>query len=72
MGRNGLDKRSSEILRCVVDFYLETGEPIGSQSIYEKYDVSLSPATIRGVMSDLKTQVFSFLRILRQEEPQQA
>lgn len=60
MVQNVLDKRSSEILKCVVDFYLETGEPIGSRSISERYDVCLSPATIRNVMSDLEEAGFLF------------
>lgn len=60
MHQNVLDRRSSEILKCVVDFYLETGEPIGSRSISERYDVCLSPATIRNVMSDLEEAGFLF------------
>ena len=49
-----LNERSREILRLVVDAYLETGEPIGSRTLSKKLNVDLSPATIRNVMADLE------------------
>ena len=47
-----LDKRSREIFREIVQAYLDTGEPVGSRTISRR-GVSLSPASIRNVMSDL-------------------
>ncbi|NKB42957.1 MAG: heat-inducible transcriptional repressor HrcA [Alphaproteobacteria bacterium] len=49
-----LNARSREVFRQIVDAYVETGEPIGSRTIARKLDGSLSPATIRNVMSDLE------------------
>ena len=49
-----LSDRSREILRLVIDAYVETGEPIGSRSLSRKLGMSLSPATIRNVMADLE------------------
>ncbi len=49
-----LSARSREILRQVVDAYLETGEPIGSRTLSRRLAVTLSPATIRNVMADLE------------------
>lgn len=49
-----LNERSREVFRQIVDAYVETGEPIGSRTIARKLDGSLSPATIRNVMSDLE------------------
>lgn len=49
-----LDERSREIFRHIVDSYLETGDPMGSRSLSRQLSVSLSPATIRNVMSDLE------------------
>ena len=51
---NEMNKRSSEILRVVIDSYIETGEPIGSKTIAQQLTKSLSPATIRNIMSDLE------------------
>ena len=49
-----LDQRSREVFRHIVDNYLATGDPLGSRSISRQLSVSLSPATIRNVMSDLE------------------
>jgi len=49
-----LNQRSREILRLVVDAYLETGEPIGSRTLSKRLSVTLSPATVRNAMADLE------------------
>ncbi len=48
-----LNARSREILRHIVDAYVETGEPLGSRTLSRLMGMSLSPATIRNVMADL-------------------
>lgn len=49
-----LDPRSVEIFRCIIEAYMETGEPIGSRTISQRLGFSLSAATIRHVMADLE------------------
>ncbi|WP_008196237.1 heat-inducible transcriptional repressor HrcA [Roseibium alexandrii] len=49
-----LDRRSREIFRSIVESYLDTGEPVGSRNISRNPNISLSPASIRNVMSDLE------------------
>src|ERR1700753_3602399 len=49
-----LNKRAREVLRLIVDAYVETGEPIGSRTISRRIGMNLSPATIRNVMADLE------------------
>lgn len=49
-----LNERSRDIFRRVVDSYVDTGEPVGSRTIARQLNGSLSPATIRNVMSDLE------------------
>jgi heat-inducible transcriptional repressor len=49
-----LNQRSSEILRQIIDGYLETGEPVGSRTLSRDLGMELSPATIRNVMADLQ------------------
>ncbi len=49
-----LDLRSRDIFRRIVDSYLRDGEPVGSRSLSRIMPSSLSPATIRNVMSDLE------------------
>ncbi len=49
-----LNERSREIVRHIVDAYVESGSPVGSRTISRKLGMSLSPATIRNVMADLE------------------
>jgi len=49
-----LDERSKEIFRRIVEGYLENGEPLGSRNLSRILPMSLSPASVRNVMSDLE------------------
>lgn len=49
-----LDMRSRDVFRRIVDSYLRDGEPLGSRNLSRMLPSSLSPATIRNVMSDLE------------------
>jgi heat-inducible transcriptional repressor len=49
-----MSERSREIFRQIVESYLATGEPVGSRNISRLLQVSLSPASVRNVMSDLE------------------
>lgn len=49
-----LNERTRQILKLVVDAYVETGEPVGSMAISQKLGMRLSPATIRNAMADLE------------------
>lgn len=49
-----LDERSRVIFKQIVDAYVSTGEPIGSRTLSQRLNASLSPATVRNVMADLE------------------
>ncbi len=49
-----LNERSREIFRQIVETYLATGEPVGSRNLSRMLPISLSPASVRNVMSDLE------------------
>jgi heat-inducible transcriptional repressor len=49
-----LNERSREIFRRIVESYLATGEPVGSRNISRLIPMTLSPASVRNVMSDLE------------------
>jgi heat-inducible transcriptional repressor len=49
-----LNERARQILKLVVDAYVETGEPVGSMAISQKLGMRLSPATIRSAMAELE------------------
>jgi heat-inducible transcriptional repressor len=49
-----LNDRSRDIFRRIVETYLTTGEPVGSRNLARVLPTTLSPASIRNVMSDLE------------------
>jgi heat-inducible transcriptional repressor len=49
-----LNERSREIFRQIVESYLATGEPVGSRNLSRIIPMTLSPASVRNVMSDLE------------------
>ena len=49
-----LNQRSRDIFKRIVESYLDSGEPVGSRHLSKLLQVSLSPASIRNVMSDLE------------------
>jgi len=49
-----LDERNKKILTSLINEYILTAEPVGSRKIAKKYNIDLSSATIRNVMSDLE------------------
>jgi heat-inducible transcriptional repressor len=55
LGLAQLSDRSREIFRQIVESYLATGEPVGSRNISRLIQMSLSPASVRNVMSDLES-----------------
>ena len=49
-----LSERQLQILQAIINDYVENAEPVGSRSISKKYDLGVSPATIRNEMADLE------------------
>ena len=49
-----MDERKQKILRAIVQDYIATAEPVGSRTISRKFDLGVSPATIRNEMADLE------------------
>jgi heat-inducible transcriptional repressor len=54
LGLLQLSERSREIFRQIVESYLATGEPVGSRNLSRIISLTLSPASVRNVMSDLE------------------
>ena len=54
MNDSGMNERKLEILKAIIADYVATGEPVGSRTLAKKYDLGISPATIRNEMSDLE------------------
>lgn len=49
-----LSEREKSILRSIIQQFILTANPVGSRYITKKYDVGVSPATVRNIMADLE------------------
>ncbi|NLM21686.1 MAG: heat-inducible transcription repressor HrcA [Peptococcaceae bacterium] len=49
-----MDERKQKILKAIVQDYIATAEPVGSRTISKKFELGVSPATIRNEMADLE------------------
>lgn len=48
------NERAQHLLRVLIQRYIQDGQPVGSRTLSKDSGLSLSPATIRNVMSDLE------------------
>jgi heat-inducible transcriptional repressor len=53
-----LEPRSEAILRAIIEEYVATAQPVGSQALVSRYHLGVSPATVRNVMAELETHGF--------------
>ena len=49
-----LSERKLKILQAIISDYVRSAEPVGSRTLSRKFDLGISPATIRNEMSDLE------------------
>ena len=50
---HGLSARQIQILKALIDEYIETADAVGSEALDKKYNLGVSPATIRNEMVSL-------------------
>lgn len=53
-----MDERKRMILNAIILDYIATADPVGSRTIARKYNLGVSPATVRNEMSDLEEMGF--------------
>lgn len=53
-----LNERKLRILQAIIGDFINTGEPVGSRTLSKKYELGISPATIRNEMADLEDMGF--------------
>lgn len=56
----GLDERKANILRAVVEEYIETAQPVGSTHVARAVRVNVSPATVRNDMASLEQEGYLY------------
>lgn len=55
-----LTDREHQILEAVIHAYVEMAEPAGSRMVARRFEIGVSPATIRNTMSDLEEKGFLY------------
>lgn len=55
-----MNQRQKTILSHVVELYTETAVPVGSQSLLERFKITVSPATIRNDMAELEEEGYLY------------
>jgi heat-inducible transcriptional repressor len=53
-----LTNRQIQILKAIIEEYIETAEPVGSETLDKKYNLGISPATVRNEMVKLTREGF--------------
>lgn len=53
-----LNERERNILRYIIQQFILTALPVGSRNIAKKYELGISPATVRNIMADLEESGF--------------
>ena len=54
------DAQQEAILTAIIEEHIQTGFPVGSAILAEKYNLDISPATIRQRMTDLESDEYIF------------
>ncbi|MFL5721320.1 MAG: heat-inducible transcriptional repressor HrcA, partial [Chloroflexota bacterium] len=49
-----LDLRTQAILRAVIEEYVTTATPVGSQALVDRYSLGVSSATVRSILAELE------------------
>lgn len=49
-----MDERKRRVLQAIILDYIATADPVGSRTIAKKYNLGVSPATVRNEMADLE------------------
>ena len=54
MTTRGLDERSRDVLKSLIQLHIATGQPVGSETLARMFQRSVSSATLRNIMADLE------------------
>ena len=55
-----LSDRSKQIFKSVIESYLESGEPVGSETLSKKLGIEISASAIRSILSNLQKEGLLF------------
>ena len=55
-----ISNKSKKIFKSVIELYLETGEPVGSDTLSKKLGINISASSIRSIMANLQKEGLLF------------
>ncbi|MFQ5536758.1 MAG: heat-inducible transcriptional repressor HrcA [Gemmatimonadota bacterium] len=55
-----LTERERQVLEAVIRTYVDTAEPAGSRTVSRRFELGVSPATVRNTMSDLEEKGYLY------------
>jgi len=56
MSEKIVNERAQQVLKLLVERYIQEGNPVASRTLAEEYALGLSPATIRNILAELEEQ----------------
>jgi heat-inducible transcriptional repressor len=56
----GLTERQFRVLEAVIEIFVETAQPAGSQAVVKRSRLGISPASVRSTMGELETRGYLF------------
>ena len=60
MSADQLTDREEQVLEAVIRTYVEAAEPAGSRTVAKRFQLGISPATVRNTMADLEEKGFLY------------
>lgn len=54
------NERKNQVLKAIIKHFVQTAEPVGSNTVIVRYNFHVSPATIRNDMADLEEEGFIY------------
>ena len=55
-----LSSRQQKILIAIIEEYVKTADPVGSEELARLYNLSISSATIRNIMAELEREGYLY------------
>jgi len=55
-----MDERKNKLLNSIINEYVRSAEPVGSSLLVEKYNLNVSPATVRNDMMELENDGYIY------------
>ena len=56
LNAHSMDERRSSLFQAIVEEYIASAQPVGSQALVSRYNLEVSPATVRNWCAELEEE----------------